>query len=402
MSRILIICISYIFGGIVLAQEKMPLLWETKLDHTIMYIGTGTEDRGHSFAASDKAITIFSNETGETIWSKTFKELAPELKQVDDLICFWESNTIFLFERKPGNDQIACINIQDGELLWNADKYQDVSEDIVVYIPEEDGFAVSLKNELIFIKARNGEEVWSTPLFTGIIGKYIYNSENRTMVMVNSLPDGLGTLFKNFENQIAKIDVKNGEIIWENTYFGNTKKKIMTKEYIYDLQVNDDKVYLQLDGMQVYDYSTGDSIWFSVYENSSKKLINDPKGTKKIGVYNVVANPVIDGDYIYILDMSDKKSQYITKHNFNTGELIWASDKIEGARAIPAMKVIGDKIGLQIGGKVEAQVFRVDKCGDYLLYEWLRYFRKLNHLEYKFTIQEMVALPGNLKNLKKG
>ena len=133
-----------------IAQEDMPTVWATKLGHKIIYHGTDLSDEAesYSFAASEKEITIFKNADGKTIWTKAFKELAPKLRKIDELIPFWESNVIFLFDRKTGKDQIACVDMETGKLLWNTDKYQKVTEDVVIYIPEEEAFAISLKKNL--------------------------------------------------------------------------------------------------------------------------------------------------------------------------------------------------------------------------------------------------------------
>ncbi|HOI32442.1 MAG TPA: PQQ-binding-like beta-propeller repeat protein, partial [Bacteroidales bacterium] len=138
------------------AQDDMTTVWETKLDHKISYYGTDLADdaASYSFAADDKKITVFNNADGSTVWSSAYKDIAPRLRKVDELEAFWESNTIFLFDRKLGKDQIACIDMKTGALLWTSDKYQNVTEEAVVYIPEEDGFAITLKSQLVFIKAR--------------------------------------------------------------------------------------------------------------------------------------------------------------------------------------------------------------------------------------------------------
>ena len=356
------------------AQDDMPVVWETKLGHTIVHNGTGLEDRGYSFAASEKEITVFNNEDGSTIWTKAFKEMAPKLRKVDELIPFWESNTIFLFDRKTGKDQIACIDIETGELLWNTNKYQKITEDVIIYIPEEDGFAISLKTELVFVKARTGEEVWSTTKFKGVVGKYVYNPDDRTMVTVNFIPGGLAAMFSGYKNQMAKFNLKNGDVIWEATYIGRAEKKIWTKEFVYDLDVKGDKVFLLLGGMQVYDLNTGASLWSAAFDFTPDKIVKGMQGTKKMGVYRAVAKPVIDGDDIYVLDMTSKKSQYVKKYDLHSGKLLWTSKEIKGAKAIPGMQIIGDKIALQIGGKVEVQYFRVYKSGDYTISEWGVFF----------------------------
>ncbi len=67
------------------AQEEMPTIWETKLEHKIEHTGTGTEERGYSYAASDKEITVFNNKTGSVRWTGKFKDLTPKLSKVDEL-----------------------------------------------------------------------------------------------------------------------------------------------------------------------------------------------------------------------------------------------------------------------------------------------------------------------------
>lgn len=363
MKKLTMLSVMLLSFATLFAQEDMPIVWESKMDHQILFTGTSLEGEV-SYAASDKEMTVFRNDDGKTVWSKPFKEIAPKLRKIDELVPFWASSTIFLFDRKMGSDQIACINLDSGKSLWTTDKYQDVDESMVVYIEEEDCFAITLKKELVYIKAQTGEELWSTQTFKGVVGKYVYDSDDKTMVMVNFVPSTLGALFTGFKNQIAKINMKNGEIIWENTYIGRADRKVITKEFVFDLNVIDDKVYLQLAGMQVYDYKTGAELWSAAFDYTPDKLVGKPTGTTKFGVYRAVANPVIVDNEIYILDMVDKKNQYVKKYDLNTGKLLWTSKEIKDARAIPGMKVENGKVLLQIGGAVEVQYHRQYKSGD--------------------------------------
>lgn len=339
-----------------LAQEDMPTLWEAKLEHRIEHTGTGTEERGYSYAASEKEITIFDNKTGATRWTGRFKDLAPRLNKVDELVPFWESNVLFLFDRKMGKDQIACLDMSDGRLLWATDKYQNVTDENVVYIPELDGFAISLKERLVWVMARTGEERWSTDKFKGVVGRYVVTGDNK-LVMVNFVPSNLGALFSGYKNQIVRIDLANGNILWENTYVGRAERKVISKEFLYDLDVAGDKVFLRMNGMQVYDLNTGANIYTAAFDYTPDKLVGAPAGAKKFGVYHAVAEPVIVGDDLYVLDMSNKKTQYVKKYDKNSGKLLWTSPEIKEARAIPAMYVVGDRVLLQIGGNVEAQAY---------------------------------------------
>ncbi len=339
------------------AQDDMTVIWETKLEHQTMYSGTGTEERGYSYAADDKEITVFDNKTGATKWTGRYKDLTPGLRKVDELIPFWESDAVFLFDRKMGKDQIAVLNLTDGKLLWSTEKYQNITEDNVVYIPEKDGFAITLKEQLVFVKAKTGEELWATTKFKGVVGQYVGTPDGK-LVMVNFMPGGLAALFTGFKNQIAKIDLDNGNILWENTYVGRAERKVITKEFLYDLDVQGDKVFLRMNGMQVYDINTGANIYSAAFDYTPDKVVGAPAGAKTFGIYEAVADPVVVGDDLYVLDMSSKKSQYLKKYDRNSGKLLWTSPEIKGgAKAVPNMYVEGDRVLLQIGGNVEAQAY---------------------------------------------
>jgi len=345
------------------AQDDMPVVWETRLDHKIQYNGTGTEGRAYSYAASDKELSIVDNMTGKVRWTKSFKELAPKLGKIDELIPAWESDLIFLFDRKMGKDQVACIDMEKGTFLWGTDKYQNLSEDNVIYIAQEDAFVLSLKTELVMIKAHTGEEVWSTTKFKGVVGKFIWNSDGN-MVMVNFVPSWLGALFSGFKNQIAKISLKTGDIIWENTYIGRADRKVISRDFVYDLDRDGDNVVLKLHGYQVYDYKTGAKVWSAAFDYTPEGLAREPGGARKFGVYGGVAEPVHVGNDLYVLDMSDRRHQFVKKYNATNGKLLWTSPEIKEARAIPNMYVIGDKVVLQIGGTVEAQAYIVKSNSD--------------------------------------
>jgi outer membrane protein assembly factor BamB len=45
-----------------------------------------------------------------------------------------------------------------------------------------------------------------------------------SLVMVNFKPTALGALFAGFKNQIVRINMDNGDIIWEYTYIGIIEK----------------------------------------------------------------------------------------------------------------------------------------------------------------------------------
>ncbi|HMN05629.1 MAG TPA: PQQ-binding-like beta-propeller repeat protein [Flavobacteriales bacterium] len=339
------------------AQKEMRTVWETKLGHKVEFSGTGTEERGYSYSATDKEITVFDNATGATKWTGRWKDLVPKMRKIDELIPFWESDALFLFDRKTGKDQLAVLDMATGKLLWNTETYQNVSEESIVYVPEEDAFAITLKDKLVWVMAKTGEEKWSTSKFKGTVGRYVVIG-NKELVMVNFQPEGLKALLSGYKNQIVRIDLSNGNIIWENTYVGRAERKVISRDFIYNLDVADDKVVLRMNGLQVYDLNTGANLWSAAFDYTPDGVVGAPSGARKFGVYHAVADPVVVGDDMYVLDMSNRKSQYIKKYDRNSGKLLWTSPEIKGgARAIPNMFVSGDKVVLQVGGAVEAQAY---------------------------------------------
>ena len=346
------------------AQQEMPTVWTTHLDHKIQFTGTG-DSAGISYAASDKEISIFDNATGKVIWTKAYKDIAPKLRKIDDLIPFWESNCIFLFDRKMGKDQMAVVNLQDGSSLWSTDAYQNITEDNVMYIKERDGFAIATKEGLHFVKARTGEETWSTAGFKGAAGRYKYLPDGN-IVLVNFLPDGLSALFAGFKSQIAKVNMDNGSIMWESTYVGRPERKVLTREYLYSIDIVMDRDMLRINGVQVFDLNTGAKLWSAAFDFTPDRVVGRPGGAVKWGVYGAVAAPIIVGDDYYILDCESRKSQYLKKYDRRDGKLLWTSPEIPDAKAIPNMYVVDDQVILQIGGQVETQAMikHVDRGAD--------------------------------------
>ncbi len=387
------------------AQKEMEEVYKIKFNHKIYHHGTAISERpgSYSYAASDKVITVFANENGKVLWSKKFKEIAPTLKKIDELIPFWESNIIFLFDRKAGKDQVACIEMNSGKLLWHTDVYQNVYEDVIIYIPEENGFAISLKKELVFIDAKTGKVRWRTPKFKGVVAKYIYVPADNSMVMINFIPNGLASLFSGFKNQIMRINTSTGEILWDESYIGRAKRKALTREFVFDMQLKNDKIFLLLNGIQLFDYKTGTPLWSAAFNFIPEDVIKTPNGASgSFGVYNAVAKPVVQGDDVYILDMSNRKNQYLKKYDRNSGKLLWTSSDIKKAKAIPGLAVYDDKAILQIGGRVEMQYKRKYMSGDTWVTEW-----KIDYPEVKpFGIKAINTTDGALawesEKFKKG
>jgi outer membrane protein assembly factor BamB len=357
-----------------IAQEDMSTVWETKLDQKSENSAIDFK-RGLMLGSDNKQASIVEAGTGKVVWTKRFKDITPELRSVDEQIAMWDANVLFCFERKMGKDKIACVDIGDGSVLWTSQKYQDLTDENIIYIAEMEAFAVSTKTNLTMIKARTGEELWTTQKFKGVVGSYSYDKADQSLVMLNFRPSGLGALFSGFKNQIMRVNVKNGDVIWEQTYVGMMERKVITREPTAHIDVMKDKVFLYLNGIQVYDYNTGAQVWSAAYD-FTVNVVGPPSGAKRFGVYGGIADPLIAGNDVYVLDFKNPRKQWLRKYDLNSGKLLWSSPEIPDAKAIPGMYLVDGTIVLQMGGQVECQAYIVTKNQDgSITYTWKKYYR---------------------------
>jgi outer membrane protein assembly factor BamB len=335
------------------AQGEMSEVFKKEIDHSFDHVAKSEE---YCYASSGKEITVLDSKTGEIKWNKKYSQISDQLGKVDEIISLWDSKVIFVFDRKLGKDKMACIDALTGELLWITANYQDVEEENIIYISELNAFAVTTKKDLTMVKARTGEELWKTEKFKGIIGTYTYMPDG-TITLINMKATLIGSIFSGFKNQLTKINTKNGDVIWDQTYRGVVERKVLTRERLVNMEIKENKVFLYMNGIQVFDFTDGKSLWAAVYDQTPSDVVKNkkPMGATKFGAYGVVAEPVVVGDYIYVLDLVNKRNQYLKKYALKTGKLIWQSAEIKDARAIPGIYVMGDKVVLQVGGQVELQ-----------------------------------------------
>jgi len=365
IKPLVIIVVAAFAGFCANAQDDMKEIYKKEMDHPFDYTANG-DDESYSYASSSKEISVFNNKTGELMWNKKFKEISDQLGKVDDVISMWDAKVIFVFDRKIGKDKMACIDATTGALLWVSAKYQNVDDsDNIVYLKELGAFAVTTKENLTMIKARSGEELWATVKFKGIVGDFV-SMDDGSLVLINMKATALGSLFSGMKNQIVKINSKNGDILWDQTYRGVVEKKVITRERIVKIKIEDNKVFLYMNGIQVFDYADGKPLWSAVYDETPSDVVKNkkPGNATKFGAYGVVAQPLVVGEYIYVLDLVNKRNQYLKKYTLKTGKLVWTSLEIKDARAIPGLYVIGDKVILQVGGQVELQYVQRIKGAD--------------------------------------
>jgi outer membrane protein assembly factor BamB len=355
MKRFVVLLSLMVAGFYVAAQDEMKEDFVMEIEHPFdLTMKVGDE---YCYASSAKEITVFELPSGKLKWNKKYSELSEQLSKVDDIISMSGSGAIFVFDRKLGKDKMACIDANSGDLLWISAKYQDVEDaDNIFYIKEMDAFAITTKANLTMVKARTGEELWATTKFKGVVGDYDF-AEDGSLILINMKPSIIGSIFSGLKNQIVRINVKNGDVMWDQTYRGLAERKVLTKEKLVSLSVEEGKVFLYLHGIQVFDLADGKPLWAAVYDATPSDVVKNkkPPFTSVFGAYGVVAEPVVVGNYIYVLDLENKRNQFLKKYELKSGKMVWRSAEIKEARAIPGIYVVGDRVILQVGGMVELQ-----------------------------------------------
>ena len=359
-------------------------VWESEFDNKASRLALCDGDGQYIIGTDDNSATVL-DDNGKTIWSGDYKKLTTNKTNNSEYqYTIWKDKGGYLFlfdKRSMGTDRVAVLDLATGKELWNSELYQDLIPkggtkteegsdqgelETVKYIYELDSFLISQRNSVILVKANTGEKVWETNRFKGGVGKYVYDAKRNEIIMVNFKPTALGALFSGFKNQLVRINAVNGDIIWDATFRGTIEKELVTRRAIIDLWIKGDKIFMYLDGINVYDYNTGQKLWEATYENdmqgSNGGLFS---GGRRSKIYRTLADPLFTDDAVYLVMLGTRdRTKYIEKHDLASGKLLWASEKITGAFCMPNIYKTGDKIMVQVGGKVQVQEYRLEETSN--------------------------------------
>lgn len=357
-------------------------VWESEFDNKASRLALCDGDGQYIIGTDDNSATVL-DPSGKTIWSGDYKKLTTNKTNNSEYqYTIWKDKGgyLFLFDKRSlGTDRVAVLDLASGKELWNSELYQDLipkggtkTEDgadegeleTVKYINELDSFLISQRNSVILVKANTGEKIWETNRFKGGVGKYVYDAKRNEIIMVNFKPTALGALFSGFKNQLVRINAANGDVLWDATFTGTIEKELVTRRAIIDMWIKGDKIFMYLDGMNVYDYGTGQKLWSATYENdmggSNGGLFS---GGKRSKIYRTIADPLFTDDAVYIVMLGTRdRTKYVEKHDLASGRLLWASEKITGAFCMPNIYKTGDKVMVQVGGKVQVQEYRLEEA----------------------------------------
>lgn len=357
-------------------------VWESEFDNKATRLALCDGDGQFIIGTDDNSASVLDAE-GKAVWNGDYKKLTTNKTNNSEYqYTIWKDKGgyLFLFDKRSlGTDRVAVLDLATGKELWNSELYQDLIPkggakteegtdqgelETVKYIDELDSFLISQRNSVILVKANTGEKIWETNRFKGGVGKYVYDAKRNEIIMVNFKPTALGALFSGFKNQLVRINAANGDVLWDATFTGTIEKELVTRRAIIDLWIKGDKIFMYLDGMNVYDYNNGQKLWSVNYENDMAGANGGLfSGGKRSKIYRTIADPLFTEDAVYIVILGTRdRTKYVEKHDLNSGKLIWASEKITGAFCMPNIYKANDKIMVQVGGKVQVQEYRLEEA----------------------------------------
>ena len=355
-------------------------VWESEFDNKATRLALCNSVGDYVIGTDDNSASVL-DVTGKAIWSGDYKKITTNKTNNSEyqyVIYKDNGGYLFLFDaRKLGTDRVAVIDLATGKEMWNSEDYQNLIPkekdkdqsgtdqgelETVKYIDELDSFLISQKASVILVKAKTGEKVWETNRFKGGVGKYVYDAKRNEIIMLNFKPTALGALFAGFKNQLVKINATNGDVLWDATFLGTIEKELVTRKAIVDMWIKGDKLFMYLNGLQVYNINNGQKLWEAIYENDMEGANGGLfSGGKRSKIYRTLADPLFTDDAVYIVMLGTRdRTKYVEKHDLESGKLLWASEKITGAFCMPHIYKTGDKVMVQVGGKVEVQEYRLE------------------------------------------
>jgi len=367
-------------GGAGKKTGSFATVWESEFENKASVLAVCGSDGQLIIGTDDNSASVIDM-SGKPLWNGDYKKLTTNKTNKSEFqYTVWKGEKggyLFLFdERSMGTDRVACLDIETGKELWNSEAYHNLIPkgtkaeegtdqgelETVKYISELDAFLISQKGSIILVKANTGEKIWETNRFKGGVGKYIYNKEKNEIILANFKPTALGALFAGFKNQLVRINASNGEILWDATFVGTVEKELVTRRAILDIWIKDNKVFLYLNGLMVYDYNNGQKLWEAIYENDMDGggggMFSNTQSKK---YYRTIAEPIFTDNAVYIVMLGTKdRTKYVEKHDFESGKLLWATEKVAGAFCVPNIYKTGNKVLIQIGGKVQVQEYKME------------------------------------------
>lgn len=325
MKKLFVTCTLLFFLTQVFAQKEFALDWKFQFDVDVDWRMIN-EKRTLVFAGNLAEVAMMDATSGKQLWKINIKEKYGKRKAED---IDWEKNAGVVFITMKGEKK---------------------EPDVKHYLDEKTGNEIT---EAEF-KSRKPEYVW---IWRGSVKSSELNTRFRISYEKKRIVGSMGKGTKSPIDVIAE-----GDINWRTTIEAKYIRTLCANaipRYAADfggdflkIMYANNKVFVLYEGMSVLDARTGKLLWSTDLDNTEFDF-GLFKSTQTLGRSGY---PEVTNDAVYVADLS-KGQSCIKKFDLETGKLLWAGAKYDKDDVLPDLKVSGNVLLAQFGGRLEVQTY---------------------------------------------
>lgn len=325
MKKLFVTCTLLFFLTQVFAQKEFALDWKFQFDVDVDWRMIN-EKRTLVFAGNLAEVAMMDATSGKQLWKINIKEKYGKRKAED---IDWEKNAGVVFITMKGEKK---------------------EPDVKHYLDEKTGNEIT---EAEF-KSRKPEYVW---IWRGSVKSSELNTRFRISYEKKKIVGSMGKGTKSPIDIIAE-----GDINWRTTIEAKYIRTLCANaipRYAADfggdflkIMYANNKVFVLYEGMSVLDARIGKLLWSTDLDNTEFDF-GLFKSTQTLGRSGY---PEVTNDAVYVADLS-KGQSCIKKFDLETGKLLWAGAKFDKDDVVPDLKVSGNVLLAQFGGRLEVQTY---------------------------------------------
>jgi outer membrane protein assembly factor BamB len=348
-----------------------------------------------------KNFDVIQIETGKVLIEKDYRVSGASFDKAFDGIIQLEANKLIVCDKK---NVVTCINITTGEKIWEVNSFVELGSDRSALDGDSKFVIVSDKKAknsytLTCLDINTGKQIWQIEneaekierddlLLTDkylCVGKYNKKNEKVPLRLINletgkneisSELDGEVIVSYNDDNDklyfhhrisetksfLSAIDLTNKKVLWKINAVNKSPNLPMVMNidrvrYYATIQSFDDKVMLITEGVEVFDVSSGKSLY---------NIPFIPYTKEGVGHYiDGIFEPIVTEKGILLADRSSGEVM-IKLFDKNKGTMLWSSEKIKKAETAPTAFIKNNQGIVQFGGACTYEVMNNGNIGKLL------------------------------------
>lgn len=293
-------------------------------------------------------------------------------------------HSILEFDYATSSETVSLINLNNrnvewivGDLSWSLERYQnfvnaiagkalnfggqvatDAASEVLLpqrfvgnltqIIPELDAILFKTLDGLSLISLEDGTVKWTNESFRGGLAEIIYDEASNSLVAINSDDEAFSVEGLQFNKQMMRIDAESGSTVWTGSYDGNIREKLdgfgIWADRKTDIRLAEGKIMINFLNVEVYDFETGDQLWQTSTGNDRLLDLVAPEAQ----IMNTFAFPVIHENMLFRVNHENVGLSgvdvVIQAFDYQSGDLLWKTNKLSRSRAVNDMLVSGDNL----------------------------------------------------------